>query len=490
MRRAALIAMLSAAAPAMAQAQPMDPYAPPKSAAPPKAPKAPKAKPKTPPAGPVDPYGDAPAVPAGPQDPYGGAPATPPGPQDPYAQPTAPAPTPPAPTPPTPAPPPAPVADQPSDIDEAVAAALVTRAHHLIDVQAWADAKQLAVESLVRSPNGASAADAKEIVRVANQHLGIVDEPPKPPEPVDTTTKPVTTPTEPGVAAHAEVETRGTTVLTGYGIAGGAMLGLGVVGAGDGVSGAGADTAGAIIGGLAGGGLAYWLGDSHDVTFTQARTVGSGMTWGALEFAFLTDAVGGTNVHTTHDEITVGSSIGLALGTLGGIAYAKDGSLSAGDVTLVDSFAGMGVIGGYTVGEIMQPYASEAYSLNAAIGAAAGVAVGLYLAPDTEISSARMLRVDGVAAAGAAAPWLIYAAVRSPDTHADERVFGLLSTAGLLGGLWLGFHWTRDYDEKHLASEHDKKLELGALSIRPPTTPLARDERAGGLVVDFARGSF
>jgi hypothetical protein len=278
-------------------------------------------------------------------------------------------------------------------------------------------------------------------------------------------------------------------VLAGYGLTGGALLGLGIVGAGDGISKAGSDTAGIAIGALAGGGLAWWLGDHYDVSFTEARTVGAGATWGAVEFGLLTDVVGGAGQHTTHDEVAVGSSIGLALGTIAGIAYAKDRTLTSNDITLIDSLATMGAFGGFSIGELMQPYANEAYSLNSAIGVAGGVVIGLWVAPDTEISSARMLRVDAVAAIGAGVPWALYGVFHSSSTTADERTFGLLSAGGMLAGLYLGLRWTRDYDDTHLSAK-PKSVEVGALGVRPPTTPLAPNENARGLVVDVLRGSF
>ncbi|HSN28222.1 MAG TPA: hypothetical protein VLT45_18175, partial [Kofleriaceae bacterium] len=56
-------------------------------------------------------------------------------------------------------------------------------------------------------------------------------------------------------------------------------------------------------------------------------------------------------------------------------------------------------------------------------------------------------RVAGLAAAGGALPFLLYAGIRSDSSTADERVTGLLSTAGLVGGAWLGFYLTRHMDE-------------------------------------------
>jgi len=497
---ALIVALATSAFSLAAAAQPLDPYAPEKPAPKAKAPKAPKAPkekdkakatPAAPPSDLQDPYGDAAPQPAPPAQPAPAPPAPAPpapqpqspptGPQDPYAP--APAPTPRA---------PGPVDEQAVEIDEAVAAALVARAHHLLDVQAWADAKQLAVESLVRSPSGASAADAKQIVHLANQRLGIPDDEPVKPPPTQTAQPLPLPPADdaaamPAVTAHAEGAARGSTVLGGYGVLGGALLGMAVVGAGDGISDAGDDAIGASIGAVAGGLGSWWAGSRYDVSFADARTIGAGASWGAVTFGLLTDVVGGSDVHTSHDEIMVGSSIGLALGTLGGVAYASNHVLSANDVTVVDSLATMGAIGGFSVGELMQPYANEAYSLNAALGAAGGVVVGLYLAPDHEASTARMARIDGLAALGAGLPWAVYGIAHSSDSTADERVFGLLSAAGMLTGAYVGLRWTDGMDDVPDTSK--KSVEVGALGVRPAITPLA-PSTGRGLVVDVLRASW
>src|SRR5205807_1887415 len=59
----------------------------------------------------------------------------------------------------------------------------------------------------------------------------------------------------------------------------------------------------------------------------------------------------------------------------------------------------------------------------------------------------RMLRVAGLAAAGAAIPFALYAAIRTDSSTADERTTGALASVGLVGGAWLGFYLTRHMDE-------------------------------------------
>jgi hypothetical protein len=430
------------------------------------------------PAAPIDPYGQAapgpapaPAAdPAAPVDPYG--PAAPPA-----------------------APPERPDDTAAAEVDQAVAAALVVRARHLLDVHAWADAKQLAVEALVRTPDGPAAVDAQEIVRIANQRLGIVEPTgPSPtgpagtpidPDHVTPPVDPVPVPLPPIGPTDQPARPRGRIVLTSYAAATGAVVGLGFGGA---ASSNGGEVAGALIGGLAGGGLGYWLGGRYHSSVGAARTFGIGATWGGIALAFMTDAIGGSNTPTSHHDVFLGAGLGAGLGGLAGIALARSKPLSADGATLVDSFGGMGVIGGLAIGELMQPYATEAYSLNAALGAAGGALFGMWVAANHDISSRRMARVDAAAAIGASAPWLLYAAVRSDSTTADERVFGLVSAAGLVAGMYLGFRFTRKLDQ-HPVVAGGRTFEIGALGMRPATTPLA-PSAGRGLIVDLARASW
>jgi hypothetical protein len=464
------IVVAPAAVPAVAGAQPMDPYAPTGAKA--------KAKGKPAPApapAPVDPY----AAPAAPSPAPSPARAQP---EDPYAAPT----------------PAAPAAAQPSDVDEAVAASLVARAHQLLDIKEWSDAKQLAVEALMRSPSGASSADAKAVIRAANRALGIADDDgagptAAPPRTTADATPPIDPYAQPTPTAPPRTEgpVRGRAVLASYGLVGGGLLGLAAVGAGGGESSGGADTGGALIGGLVGGGLGWWVGKHYDVSLAHARAVGAGTTWGAVAFGLFTDAVGGSDKPTTHDEVFVGSGVGALVGTFGAAVYADNHhDLTTGDVTLIDSLASIGLVGGVDVGELMQPYSTEAYSLNAALGVAGGVVVGMYAAPRVELSTRRLVRVDAAAAVGAGAPWLLYALVHSDSTHADERIFGVVSAAGMLTGAYLGLRWTRGMDDKKVAvRRRGRSIELGALDVRPATTPLA-PTTGRGLIVDLARGAW
>ena len=72
---------------------------------------------------------------------------------------------------------------------------------------------------------------------------------------------------------------------------------------------------------------------------------------------------------------------------------------------------------------------------------------GVLLAPMTNTTPRRMVRVAGLAAIGGAAPFLLYAGIHSASSTADERVTGLLSTVGLAAGALIGFRWTRGMDD-------------------------------------------
>lgn len=177
----------------------------------------------------------------------------------------------------------------------------------------------------------------------------------------------------------------------------------------------------------------------------KIRTVGSASVWGGVMGGFIADISTG---HTTGREVLVGATIGSTASILGGALYAQyAGPLTRGDVALVDTFAGIGALGGLTVGMLMQPAQGEAYSLNAVLGASAGIVTALIAAPQTNTTQRRMLRVAGLALAGGALLFLLYAGIHDPTTTADERITGLLSSAGLIGGAYLGFRLTDHMDE-------------------------------------------
>src|SRR5512142_2350070 len=212
-------------------------------------------------------------------------------PVDPYAPAPTKTPAPPAPTPTPPAPAPAPGpalgAPQPAEapaaqdpvLAEQVATALVARAQELIEAKIWVDAKQLAVEALVKSPNGPSSAHAKAIIKQANTALGIAE--PAPQDSVKITDDKLP---EPGPAEAAPpVDTVSHTSHAG--LVHGALYG-GLIGATIGSFIGKNEASGAVpigiglgaVGALAGNYAARKL----DADPAQLRTVGSGTVWGGV----------------------------------------------------------------------------------------------------------------------------------------------------------------------------------------------------------------
>jgi hypothetical protein len=461
---ALLAAALLVALPGSLGAQTVDPYAEPPSAAPKDPYGDPPAAPRLPDT-PADPYPDpkpaaAPRTGA-PRDPYGDPPATA-APADPYAAQDAAA----------------------RELDEAVAASLVERAQLLIDQRAYADARQLAVEALVRSPDGPSAPAARALLASANRQLGIAEHdatpaavtggpPPHPDGTVD--------PYDDGAATPAlrDRPDSGRPLMTMIGAGTGALAGMALGGllTGD-------DAVGLAIGGLGGavaGGIAGdRYADRTRMGRARARTVGSGATWGAVSLGFFADVVDLDGTTTT--EVALGASLGaLGGGALGAVVAGRH-QPTLGDVALVDSFAAWGVTGGLTLGLVMQPFEAEGYSLNVALGSAAGAAVGILAARRTELPVDRVVRVNLWAFGGAAAPWLVYALAADDTTNDDEQWVGLFSSLGLAGGAIVGFQLTRGWRSGPDAATDapaalvrrgsDGAWSMGGLAVRPAASRL------------------
>jgi len=401
----ALVAMLPGVC--AAWAQPVDPYKQPVPTAPVPPPAGPPAAPKPPPAS-----GD----PAMPRDPYAASG------QDPL-------------------------------LAERVAAALVARAQELLDTRVFLDAKQLAVEALVQSPKGASSEQARAIIHAVNQELGIPEDSPRP-EPAgpakpveDVDTSPIQDPTQATspVAAPAEGGRRtGRLAASVHGALYAGLVGttIGSFLSSDSPA-KGAVPVGLTVG-LIGALAVPKLADKLGWTPSQVRVVGSATVWGGMVGGLFGDIAKTSG--TTAREVLVAATATSTVVGLAGVAYARTHELTRGDVALVDTLAGIGAVGGLTLGMAMQPRESEAYSLNSALGITAGVVVGLVAGPQTNTTPRRMARVASIAALGAAAPFLLYAALYDPQSNADERITGLLSTGGLVLGAYVGFRLTREMD--------------------------------------------
>ena len=220
----------------------------------------------------------------------------------------------------------------------------------------------------------------------------------------------------------------------------------------------------------------------------QVRTAGSINLWGGVIGGLFADAVTGAGDSSPSARgVLLGASIGSTVGLVTGGALARRRKLTRGDVALVDTLGGIGTVGGLTMGMLMQPAQPEAYAVNAILGAAGGIIAGVVAAPNSNTTPRRMLRVAGLAAAGGALPFLLYAGIYDEGTDSDEQVVGLLASAGLVGGAYLGFRLTRNMDvglDVHgtraddapaaaLARSSDGSWRVGALAMQPLSAKLS-----------------
>jgi hypothetical protein len=387
-------------------------------------------------------------------------------------------------------------------LNEQIAEQLVSRAQELLDAKIWVDAKQLAVEAVVRSPKGNAADRARYIIKLVNQQLGIKDDPPPTPpseikpeapdlSPIVDPTAPIDPAKDPPPSIDLEAHDGRTA-----GMVHGALYG-GIIGA----------TVGAYIGqdkpasvavplgiatGLGAGLLSRRVVRSLDWDEAQVRTAGSINLWGGVIGGLFADAVTGEGDGPPSGKgIMLGASVGSTAGLLAGGLMARNHKLTRGDVALVDTLAGIGTVGGLTMGMLMQPAQPEAYAVNSILGAAGGVVIGVIAAPNTNTTPRRMLRVAGLAAAGGAAPFLLYAGIYDSSSENDEQVVGFLSSAGLVAGAYLGFRLTRGMDaglDVHsrraedapaaaVARNSDGSWTIGAVGMQPLSSQLASHQR-------------
>lgn len=393
-------------------------------------------------------------------DPYAPAPAATPAP--------APA-APPAPADPAPTAAPDPAAAQ---LNEEIAFSLAARAQELLDAKQYADAKQLAIEAIAKSPRGVAAERAQLILRAANTALGIATPPPPvegvPEDPYGEEPAPAD-PVSTGPADHPSARPHALVHSGLYGGIVGAALGSLIQDS------PAAEVAVGAAGAAAG---AYFLPrflTRYDVA--QVRTIGSASVWGGAVGGLLSDVVTSLD-DTSPRQVLLGAALGSTLTTAGGLLLAKRRPFTRGDVALVDTLAGMGAVGGLTLGLAMQPVETEGYSLNAALGISAGVVFGMVAAPQIDATPRRAAYIAGGAAAGAAAPWLLYLLVADGDTNNDEQAFGLISTAGMLAGAYFGLRWSR-----HLIKGEDVHGTAAERAADDAPPALLRRSSQGGLAL-------
>jgi hypothetical protein len=360
-----------------------------------------------------------------------------------------------------------PEASEEVSIDELVARALYERAKILFDSGDFANAKQLAIESLERSGAGMRSGDAKELVRSSNEELGI--EPrdagipgvpdtttPTPVDPYGGSPKPVDPyqmpPEEPAAPASEQELQLARWGLTGWAGGYGITLGLAVGGPmrenadGD-EEFRGVSVLTGLLGGAALTGLGYWLTGTYDLTPGQSAAIASAGTWGTVSFGFLGAVLTGKESDTS--DVFKFMAAGGAAGIGGGIAYAKYLDPSVDQVAVINSLSSYGLATGLLFGVLLDPPHNDAYSLQAFLGSAAGMTAGILLRDKLEVSRRRTLWLDVGAASGIAATWvLLYPLIADSGSNNDEQAAGGISILTMAGGVVTAWLLTRGMDDE------------------------------------------
>ena len=402
-------------------------------------------------------------------------------------------------------------------LNEQIAEELVGRAQQLVEARLFLDAKQLAVEAIAKSPRGNAAERARFIVKTVNAQLNISDAPPPRPEDTKVDMTPIDSsqidpskqppPTQP-VAETPFHDGRNAAMIHGglYGAMIGATIGAFI----NEESPATVAIPLGLATGVGAGLLSRKLVRPLKWDEAQVRTAGSFNWWGSVVGGLVAAAATGAGEFNepTAGGVLLGASLGGTVGLGAGGLIARNKKLTRGDVAMIDTFAGIGAVGGVTMGMLMQPPQPEAYAINAIIGASAGLVIGYIAGPQTNTTPRRMLRVAGLSAAGGALPFLLYAAINDSSTNSDERIVGGLSTLGLLAGAFLGFRLTRGMDEgldvhdgKKAAADDapaatirrnsDGSWAFGGVGLSPLSTQLspAKKGESGG-VITLLGGAF
>ena len=339
-----------------------------------------------------------------------------------------------------PAPSEAPAAPRDVEIDTAVAAGLLARARTLAENGDDATARQLAVEAVARQPAPPVDAEAGALLaeidaRLAARLPAVRVPPVVAPADLDRDLDPDPVPEVPDAPSSA---TRGERTMAAYGVLGGVAVGVALAGTEEN----GQTIAGVAIGGITGGLVGLYAARKRGDDRAGAHAIGTGVLWGGVAGALFADVVSGLE-DTTADDIAVGAAIGAVGGAVIGAAMASD-TLTVGDAAVIDATAGLAMLAGFQLGQVMAPPESEAFTMNATIGAMSGYVLGHVIARRVDVSPGRVAKVTALGVAGAALPWVFWKASEDPTTDDDEQAFGALSLAGLAGGVYLGVRLTRD----------------------------------------------
>ena len=254
--------------------------------------------------------------------------------------------------------------------------------------------------------------------------------------------------------------------------------------------------------------VAYWSLRNHPQSSSQAMTIAWGGLWGGLTTVLIADVWTGVD-DTGINEVVKSAALGGILGMGLGIWYTGNHDPSMGDIALVNSLGLYGVGAGIALADVLEPPTSEAYAINAGVGAVTGLALGAWLSRRWQPSATQVRLVDLGVVAGGLLPWLVaYPAL--VDTESGRRISSGLSVLGMVGGGYLAWRLTRGLGRGEASEDADDEAStsavpglwqrtqagiwrVGAPSIRP-LIGRAGDPAGGrgirGAIVDLAGGHF
>ena len=335
----------------------------------------------------------------------------------------------------------APVFAAPPEVDAEVAVWLFERAKVLEQKGNLEVAEQLLIESLEKDGEGVNASRARELLRdiQARRKKQVAPQPPPSTKDPNKTDEP-----KPVFERDVEIHTGRRALLFSAGTLG-FTTGLALAGPEDGQGRVDSLAVGLGVIGAAGFSAAgYWLHSRFPLSHTQGRAVLAGSLWGGTAFGLLGDVVTGTD-DTSANAIVISSAIGQLVGGVGGAFYGLKMDPSLSDLALINSAGLYGTVLGTMVAATIAPPEGEACTLQAAVGAVAGLGVGGLLSQRFEVSPARLRWIDLGVFAGAALPWaLVYPVIADRGQESDEQIAGGLSLATMIGGGAVMWFLTRE----------------------------------------------
>ena len=142
-----------------------------------------------------------------------------------------------------------------------------------------------------------------------------------------------------------------------------------------------------------------------------------------------------------------GALFGGAFGGLLGVVALHRTRPTVGTVAAIDALGAGGCTAAVLISRVLDPPSDGAHAVRCLVGAAGGLAIGAWGAPEWEATARRTGWVSLGAAIGASSALLVAPLLADDETDIDERAVAGLALAGLTTGGVYAWYWTIDPDE-------------------------------------------